>query len=194
MAFRTHCEELESSGAYSGNAEVMPDDRCHDGAEYLSGVQHLLVWKRRDTHLECDAGDATENFIHIKDLLRDRFSIADQQCASGSALGVELSARGGRPATFLSNFRKGGRIARIEYFLGLFRGVREKANGVKTYSKWLGGMTSPAPRFAVEVYKWAEAPWLTADYGHHKRKSKDTCANEGLGRAADTDPYRQRIL
>src|SRR5260221_343012 len=61
MAFRTHCEELESSGAYSGNAEVMPDDRCHDGAEYLYGVQHCLVWKRRDTHLECDAGDAGAN-------------------------------------------------------------------------------------------------------------------------------------
>jgi len=81
-----------------------------------------------------------------KDLLRDRFSITDQQCASGSALGVELSARGGWPATFLSNFGKGVRIARIEYFRGFFRGVREKANGVKTYSKLLGGMTSPAPR------------------------------------------------
>ncbi len=134
---------------YGHDTKLVPDDRCYGGAEDLYGMQHLLVWKRRDTHLECDAGDATENFIHIKDLLRDRFSIADQQCASGSALGVELSARGGWPATFLSNFGKGVRIARIEYFRGFVRGVTEKANGVKTYSKLLGGMTSPAPRRRV---------------------------------------------
>jgi len=86
---RTHSEELDSSGAYRGDAELVPDDRCHDGAEDLYGVQHFLVRKRRDTHLECDAGDATENFIHIKDFFRDRFSVADQQRAGRSAQGVE---------------------------------------------------------------------------------------------------------
>ncbi len=65
---------------------------------------------------------------------------------------------------------------------------------MKTYSKLLGGMTSPAPCFAVEVYEGAEAPWLTADYGHHQRKSKHARTNERFGRAADTDPNGQRIL
>jgi hypothetical protein len=51
--------------------------------------------KRRVAHLECDAGDAAENFIHIKDHSRDRFSVADQQRAGRSAQGVELSGSGG---------------------------------------------------------------------------------------------------
>ena len=103
MAFRSQSEELESSGAYRGDTEIVPDDRGHDGAEDLYGVQHFLVRKRRDTHLECDAGDATENFIHIKDLFRDGFSVADQQRAGRSAQGVELSACGGWPAAFLAD-------------------------------------------------------------------------------------------
>jgi len=44
------------------------------GAEDLYGIQHSFVLKRRDTHLECDAGDAAENFIHVKDLFRDRLA------------------------------------------------------------------------------------------------------------------------
>jgi hypothetical protein len=150
--------------------------------------------KRRDTHLECDAGDAAENLIHIKDLFRDRFSVADQQRAGRSAQGVELSACGGWPASFLADFGKGVRIAWKEYFRGFFRGVREKANRMKTYSKSLGGMTGAASSLAVNVYKRAEASGLTADDSHHKRKSEHSCANEGLWRAADTDPYRQGIL
>jgi len=86
--------------------------RCRD----LYGVQHLLVWKRRDTHLECDAGDATENFNHTKDLLSRPFLASPISSAPVVRAGVELSARGGWPATFLSNFGKGVRIARIEYF------------------------------------------------------------------------------
>src|ERR1700674_1163535 len=194
MASRTQSEGLESSGAYRDDAELVPDNRCHVGAEDLDGVQHFLVRKRRDTHLECDTGDATENFIHIKDLFRDRFSVADQQRASRSAQGVELSACGGWPAAFLADFGKCVRIAWIEYFRGFVSGICEKANGMKTHSKSLGGMTGAAPSLTVEVYEWAEAFRLTADYGHHKRKSEHTCTNEGFGGAADPDPYRQRIL
>ena len=174
--------------------ELAPDDRRHLSAEDLYGVQHFLVRKRRDTHLECDAGDATENFIHVKDLFRDRFSVADQQRAGRSAQGVELSACGGWPAAFLADFGKRVRIAWKEYFRGFVRGVCEKANGMKTYGKLLGRMTGAAPSLAVEVYKWAEASGFTADDGHHERKSEHSCANERFGRAADTDPYRQRIL
>jgi hypothetical protein len=110
MAFGTHSEELESSGAYSGDAEVVPDDRCHDGAEYLYGVQHFLVWKRGDTHLEGDAGDAAENFIHIKEFFRDGFGVADQQRSGRSAKGIVLKAGGrwpaaGRLATVRRNMR-----------------------------------------------------------------------------------------
>src|SRR6266478_8472929 len=194
MGLRTQSEEFESSGANRRDAELVPDNRCHGGAQDLYGVQHFLVRKGRDPHLECDAGDAAENFIHIKDLSRDRFSVADQQRAGRSAQGVELSACGGWPAAFLADFGKGVRIAWIEYFRGFVSGVREKANGMKTYSKSLGRMTGAASSLAVEIYERAEALRLTADYGHHKRKSEHACANEGFGGAADTDPYRQRIL
>jgi hypothetical protein len=102
-------------------------------AEDFYGVQHFFVWQRRDTHLECDARNATENFIHVKDLFRDRFGVADQQRAGGSADGVELGACGGRPAAFLANFGKGVRVTWKEYFCGFVRGVREKTNGMKTY-------------------------------------------------------------
>src|SRR6202158_4331452 len=186
MASRTQSEGLESSGAYRDDAELVPDNRCHVGAEDLDGVQHFLVRKRRDTHLECDAGDATENFIHIKDLFRDGFGVADQQRAGRSAQGVELSACGGWPAAFLADFGKGVRIPWIEYFRGFVGGVCEKANGMKTYGKSLGGMTGAAPSFAVEVYEWAEAFRLTADDRDHKRKSEYACAHERFGRASDT--------
>src|SRR5258705_10830768 len=177
-----------NSGAYRRDAELVPDNWCHDGAEDLYGVQHFLVRKRRDTHLQRDAGDAAENFIHIKDLFRDRFSIADQQRAGRSAQGVELSACGSGPAAFLADFGKGVRIAWKEYFRGFVGASREKANRMKTYSKALGRMTGAAPSFAVKVNEWTETFRLAADYRHHKRKSEHACANEGFGRAADTDP------
>src|SRR6267154_3212969 len=174
--------------AYSGDAELVPNNRSYDRAEDLNGVQHFLVRKGRDTHLECDARDAAENFIHIEDLFRDRLGVADQQRASRSAQGVELSTCGRGPAAFLADFRKGVCIAWKEYFRGFVRGVREKANGVKTYSKPLGGMSGAAPSLAVEVYERAEASRLTADNGNHERKSQHAGANERFGRAADADP------
>src|ERR1700694_6021253 len=154
MASRTQSEGLESSGAYSDVAELVLDYKCLVGAEGLGVAQHFLVRKHRDTHWECDAGDATENFIHIKDLFRDRFSVANQQRAGRSAQGIELSACGGWPAAFPADFGKRVRIAWIEYFRGFVSGICEKTNGMKTYSKSLGGMTGAAPSLAVEVYEW----------------------------------------
>jgi len=136
-----------------GDAELVPYNRCHGGPEDLYGVQHFLVGKRRDTHLECDAGDAAENFVHIKDLFRDRFSVADQQRAGRSTQGVELSARGGWPAAFLADFGKCVRIAWIEYFRGFVSSVCKKTNGMKTYRKSLGRMTGATPSLTVEVYE-----------------------------------------
>src|SRR5258707_7416856 len=55
-------------------------------------------------------------------------------------------------------------------------------------------MTGATPSLAIEVYKRPEASGLTADDGDHERKSEHSCANERFGRAADTDPYGERIL
>src|SRR2546430_14502027 len=78
--------------------------------------------------------------------------------------------------------------------LPIFRGVREKANGMKTYGELLGRMTGSTPSLAIEVYKRPEASGLTADDGNHERKSEHSCADERFRRAADTDPYGERIL
>jgi hypothetical protein len=61
----------------SGDAELFPDNRNRAFPEDFYGVQHFFVWQRRDTHLECDARNATKNFVHVKDLFRDRFCVAD---------------------------------------------------------------------------------------------------------------------
>src|SRR6267143_1936316 len=194
MAFKTQSEELKSSRAYRSDTQLAPDDRRHLSTEDFYGVQHFFVWQRRDTHLECDARNAAENVIHIKDLLRDRFRVADQQRAGRSAQGVKLSACSGWPAAFLTDFGKSVRIAWKEYFCGFVRGVREKADGMKTYGELLGRMTGATPSLAIEVYKGPEASGLTADDGNHERKSEHSCANERFRRAADTDPNGQRIL
>jgi len=100
------------------------------GTEDFYGVQHFLMREGRDTHLEGHAGDAAKNCVHVRDLFRDGFSVADQQRAGRSAQGVELSACGGWLSTFLADFGKCVRIAWKEYVRGFFRSVREKANGM----------------------------------------------------------------
>src|SRR5260370_37512050 len=77
MAFRTQSEELKSSRAYRSDTQLAPDDRRHLSAEDFYGVQHFLVWQRGDTHLGCDARNATRYFIHVKDLFTYRYSFAD---------------------------------------------------------------------------------------------------------------------
>src|SRR5229473_7279236 len=187
-------EEPDSSRAQRSDTQLAPDNGRHLSPEDFYGVQHFVVWQRRDAHLECDARNAAKNFVHVKDLFCDRFSVADQQRAGRSADGVKLSACGGRPAAFLADFSKSVRIAWKEYFCGFIRCVREKADGMKTYGKSLGRMTSATPSLAIELYKRPEASGLTADDGNHERKSEHSCANERFGRAADTDPYGERIL
>src|SRR5260370_12620931 len=150
-------QQVESSGAYKRDAELVPENRGDGGAEGLNGVQHFLVRKGRNTHLECDAGDAAENFIHIKDLFRDRFSVADQQRAGRSALGVKFCTCGGGPAAVLADFGKGVRIAWKKYFRGFVSGVCQKANGGNTYKQPPKPKTAPARRFPSKVYCRAEA-------------------------------------
>jgi|SRR5580704_4348571 hypothetical protein len=52
---------------------------------------------------------------------------------------------------------------------------------MQTNSKSLGLMTGPASSFAIQLYEWAEASELAADYGHDKRKSEHACTNERFG-------------
>jgi len=75
---RVHGPSLgNASRAYGSDTQLAPDNRRHLGTEDFYGVQHFLVRKGRDTHLECDAGNATENFIHVKHLFHYRFRVGD---------------------------------------------------------------------------------------------------------------------
>ena len=70
--------------------------------------------KRRNAHLERDARNATEDLVVIQYFFRNRFGVADEQCAGGSAQGVELRPRGRRPAAFLADLGEGVRVAGIK--------------------------------------------------------------------------------
>src|SRR5882762_10951133 len=122
---------IDSSSPCDG-AKLSAHHRRHGPAKDLYRIQHFLVRQSRDTHLERDARYAAENVVHIKDLFRDRLGIADQQCASGSALPVELSPCCRWPAAFLADFGKRVRIPRKKYFRGFLRALRQKANRMKT--------------------------------------------------------------
>ena len=63
---------------WSSSGEFSPNDGRDAGAQNFYGSQHLLMRKRRDTHLERDARDAAENFIHIQYLFRNGFGVADK--------------------------------------------------------------------------------------------------------------------
>src|SRR6202008_244676 len=58
--------------------ELLPDNRRDSGSQQLNWSQHLFVWKRRDTHLECDPREAAERFVHVEYFLRNRVRIPDQ--------------------------------------------------------------------------------------------------------------------
>src|ERR1700722_9563314 len=153
------------SRAQRSDTQLAADDRRYLAAEDFYGVQHFFVRQRRDTHLECDAGDAAENLVHVKQLFCDRFRVANEQRAGRSADGVKLSACGGWPAAFLADFGKRVGIAWKKDIRSLFRGVGQKANGMETYGELLGRMTGATPGLAIEVYKGPEAPGFTADDG-----------------------------
>ena len=44
---------------------LVAHDRSYLSAQDFYGMQHFLVRKRGDTHLESDARDATESFVYI---------------------------------------------------------------------------------------------------------------------------------
>src|ERR1700733_1474126 len=185
---------LRRANRRSAVLQLVAHNRSHLSAQNLYRAQHFLVRKRGYAHLECDARDAAESFVYVKDFFRDRSSVTYQQRSSGPALCVELRAGGGRPAAFLADFGKSVCVTWKESIRGFVCGVREKADGMKTDSEAVGGMAGASPGFAVEVNERAETYRLAADDGDHERKSEHSRANKGFGRAAHTDPYRQRIL
>src|SRR5689334_18990102 len=100
--------------------------------------------QRRHAHLECNARDAAEHFVHIDYFFRYGLRITNQQGTRGSAHGVELRARGWRPTAFLADLGEGMRITGKKVVRSLPGRVPQEADGVKPHYEFLGGMTGAA--------------------------------------------------
>src|SRR4029077_5058139 len=87
-----------------GGCELFPDDWSGAGSQKFDRPEHLMVRERGDTHLECNSRKASENFVHVEYLLRDRFSIAYQQRACGPSQSVKWRPSRRWPATFFADF------------------------------------------------------------------------------------------
>jgi len=81
-------------------------------------------------------------FIVVQDFFRNRFGIADEQCAGGPAHGVELRSGGLRPTVFLADLGKRVRIPWIKV-VGSLPGVQRVP--------WLR-----------QLIDWARTPFATA--------------------------------
>ena len=137
-------------------------------------------------HLEADAGDASEGFVHLEELGGDSFGIADHEGSGRAAEGFELVAGDGRPAAFATNFGEGFGVAREEIVGGLLIGVGYVPEGVDADFELLGFVAGAFAGFAVEVDEGAEAVGFAAYDCDHEGKAKHACASEGLWCAADS--------
>src|SRR4029077_418135 len=91
-------------------------------------------------HLEADAGDAAEVFVHLEELGRYGFGVADEECTLRTAEGFELIACARGPAALFANFCEGVGVAREEVVGGLLVGVGDVAEGVDADFEILGGV------------------------------------------------------
>jgi hypothetical protein len=136
------------------------------------------VRKRRDTHLEGDASEAAEDFIHIPYLLCDGFRIADEQRTRRASQSVKLCPRSRGPAAFFTDLRERVGISWIEIVRSFLGCVSQKTNCVKAHHQFLGGVSCAAPSFAVKVDERPKSLGFSANDGDHQWKSERTGANE----------------
>ena len=164
------------------------------GAEKFDGVHEFVVAEGGDAHLEADARDAAEGFIHLDDFGGHGLGVADHERAGWSAEGFELAPSDWRPAAFAADLGEGFGVAREEVVGGLLVGVGDVAEGVDADLEGLGSMACTLACFAVDVDEGAEAMRLAADDGDHERKAEHAGAGEGLRRAAHAEPDGERVL
>jgi len=101
--------------------------------------------------LEGNSRKASDDFVHVQYLLRDGFSIPNQQRACGSSQSVKLCPSRWGPATFFADLCERVGISRIEIVCSSLCGVSKKADCVKSDNEFLGRMAGAAPSFAVKV-------------------------------------------
>src|ERR1700721_672660 len=150
--------------------------------------------QRRDPHLESNARKAAEGIVYIKYLLRNRFGVANQQRTRGSAQSVKLRPGSWGPAAFFTDLGERVGISRVEIVCSLLGRVSQKADCVKAYDEFLGGVAGAPPRFAIKLDERPKSLWFAANDGDHQRESERAGANERCGSSTDPDPNGQRIL
>ena len=68
--------------------------RCHPRPQQLDTVQHFFVRQPDIRHLERQPRDSAQGIRHGQDFLSHRLWVANEQCAGGSALGIEAGPAG----------------------------------------------------------------------------------------------------
>src|SRR5690348_4478760 len=134
--------------------------------------------QRRHAHLECNARDAAEHFVHIEYFFRYGLRIPNQQGTRGSAHGVELRARGWRPTAFLADLGEGMRVAGIKIVGSLPGRVPQEADGVKPHYELFGRVARAATGLTVEVDQGTESSGFATDDRDHQRESEHTGTSE----------------
>jgi hypothetical protein len=147
-----------------------------------------------DAHLEADAGDAAESFVHLKKLGGYGFRIADKERAGGATQGFELVASDRRPAAFLTDPGERFCVAREEVVGGLLVSVGNVAEGVDADFELLGGVTGTLTGYTVEVNKRAEAMRFAANDSDHERQAESSGTDKGLGCTSYAQPDGKRVL
>ena len=170
------------------------DDGGYAGAEEFDGVHHFVVGEGGYGHLEGEAGDAAEGFVDVEEFGGYGFGVADDEGSGGAAEGVELAAGGWGPAALFADLGEGLGVAGEEVVGGLLVGVGEEADGVDADFEFFGGVAGAGAGFAVEVDEGTEAVGLAADDGDHEGQAEHAGADEGLGRAAYSEPDGERVL
>ena len=108
-------------------------------------MHEFVVAQGGDAHLEADAGDAAQVFVHLEELGCYGLGIADQQCAPGTAEGFELAAGDRWPAALFADLAESVAIGRPERFERLRARVGKKTNRVNAHREFVGSVAGFTP-------------------------------------------------
>jgi len=106
------------------------NDGSYFRSQQFDGVHEFVVAKCGDAHLEADAGDAAERFVHLKKFSGYGFGITHHQCSGRATQRFKLRACDRRPATLFADLGEGFGITGEEVVGGLLVGVGDVAEGV----------------------------------------------------------------
>src|SRR6202034_1171199 len=144
--------------------------------------------------------DVAEEAVVVKqlvvgdDLLRHLLWRAHEQMTLRRAARIELSATHRRPAALAPDAVHHLRVGPEELVGRALGGVSYVHVRVDADRQLRGLHLSSPGRLAIKLYQRREASGGAADDGDHQGQAEHPGAGDRGGRAADCDPYRQRLL